>query len=230
MQDICDRTNSAYNEKTENRQKTRRETFWRELTVQELKSYFGVKIMMGIDKKPSYTMHWQKNNLWQSTFITSVMTRDRFQIIERFLSIGDKSLSDQLSRIRKISNHIQEKSLASYHPASQLSIDESMIGFKGRHSLKQYLPMKPTKWGFKVFLLCESTSGYCLKHKFYHEKGSEEYKPKNLCLELASGFENQGYHIYLDNFYSSVELLEIFYQLGINCTGTIRKTESIFQI
>lgn len=34
-----------------------------------------------------------------------------------------------------------------YLPNKQLSIDESMIGFTGRHELKQYMPMKSTKWG-----------------------------------------------------------------------------------
>lgn len=65
-----------------------------------------------------------------------------------------------------------------------------MIGFKGSHTLKQYLPMKPTKWGFKTYLLYESSTGYTVKHKIYHKKGSEEYSLKTL-LELASEFESQ---------------------------------------
>ena len=41
-----------------------------------------------------------------------------------------------------------------------LSIDESMITYKGRHEPKQYLPTKFTKWGFKIFLLYESDTDY----------------------------------------------------------------------
>lgn len=37
-----------------------------------------------------------------------------------------------------------------YHGTRELSIDESMIKFKGRSVLKQYLPMKPIKRGFKL--------------------------------------------------------------------------------
>ena len=29
------------------------------------------------------------------------------------------------------------------------------------------MPMKPAKWGFKVFVLCESRTGYCIRHIFY---------------------------------------------------------------
>ena len=31
-------------------------------------------------------------------------------------------------------------------------IDEAMITFKGRSSMKQYMPMKPTKHGFSVWV------------------------------------------------------------------------------
>ena len=49
-----------------------------------------------------------------------------------------------------------------YTPAQVLSIDESMIKFKGRVFFRQYLPSKPTKWGLKQFVLCDATNGYCL--------------------------------------------------------------------
>ena len=33
-----------------------------------------------------------------------------------------------------------------------------MIPFKGFSSLKQYLPLKPSKWGYKVYCLCGAPS------------------------------------------------------------------------
>ena len=36
-------------------------------------------------------------------------------------------------------------------PEERHSIDEQIIPFKGRSSLKQYNKNKPHKWGFKVF-------------------------------------------------------------------------------
>ena len=32
-----------------------------------------------------------------------------------------------------------------------MKMSESMILFKGRRSLKQYNPMKPIKWGYKIW-------------------------------------------------------------------------------
>jgi len=31
-----------------------------------------------------------------------------------------------------------------------------MVPFKGRSSLKQFLPKKPHKWGYKIFMLCDT--------------------------------------------------------------------------
>lgn len=33
-----------------------------------------------------------------------------------------------------------------------------MVPFKGNHSMKQYLPMKPKKWGLNFFVLADSRS------------------------------------------------------------------------
>lgn len=37
-----------------------------------------------------------------------------------------------------------------------------MIAYKGRHKWKVYMPLKPIKFGFKAYVLCESDSGYVL--------------------------------------------------------------------
>ena len=45
--------------------------------------------------------------------------------------------------------------------------DETMAKFKGRLSFRQYLPSKPTKWGVKIWSLCESTTGYTWAFQVY---------------------------------------------------------------
>jgi len=50
-----------------------------------------------------------------------------------------------------------------------LSIDEQIVPFKGRHGLMQYLPKKPHKWGYKVYVL-SGISGYAYDIKLYAGK------------------------------------------------------------
>ena len=45
-----------------------------------------------------------------------------------------------------------------------------MQAFKGRHEAKQYMPMKPVKFGFKFFVIAESKTGYVKNFRFYTGK------------------------------------------------------------
>ena len=45
--------------------------------------------------------------------------------------------------------------------ARDVSVDERMVGFKGRHVVVQYMPNKRRHpWGVKLWILAESDTGY----------------------------------------------------------------------
>ena len=69
---------------------------------------------------------------------------------------------------------LMDKFTQAYIPGCELAVDETMIGFKGRFFLKQYLPGKPTKWGTKAWGLADSANGYLLKCDIY--KGKKEIR------------------------------------------------------
>ena len=50
-------------------------------------------------------------------------------------------------------------------------MDETMVGFRGRVSFKQYCPNKSTKYGLKFYVLADSSTGYV--HNFLLYTGSE---------------------------------------------------------
>jgi hypothetical protein len=52
------------------------------------------------------------------------------------------------------------------------AIDESVIKFKERSSLKQYLHRKPRKKGYKVWCLCDPITVYLFNYQIY--LGKEE--------------------------------------------------------
>ena len=54
-------------------------------------------------------------------------------------------------------------------PDERQCVDEQMISFKGRSSLKQYLKKKPKKWGFKVFIT-SGDSGMMYDFEIYSGK------------------------------------------------------------
>ena len=62
---------------------------------------------------------------------------------------------DRLSKVRSLMDHHQKKFAEIYIPGENVSVDEAMIKLQGRSSLKQYMPMKPTKRGIKVWVLAD---------------------------------------------------------------------------
>ncbi|KAM7304720.1 hypothetical protein ISCGN_014620 [Ixodes scapularis] len=47
----------------------------------------------------------------------------------------------------------------SYMPEEHISIEESLMLYKERLSWKQFLPLKRSRFGVKLYVLCESTTG-----------------------------------------------------------------------
>ena len=60
--------------------------------------------------------------------------------------------------------------LTVYNPHCKASIDEAMVAFKGRSSMKQYVPKKPVKRGFKVWVRAGAVSGYVNEFNIYTGK------------------------------------------------------------
>ena len=103
------------------------------------------------------------------------MSRDRFCLILKFLHLNDNSRCkrkgepgyDSLFKLRPFLTKLTANFQKCYTLNREVSVDESMVGFKGRLSFIQYMPKKPTKWGLKAFVLSDSKSGYVYNWRLY---------------------------------------------------------------
>ena len=77
---------------------------------------------------------------------------------------------DHLEKVRPLIDHLSTKFLEAYEPHRDIAVDEAMIKFQGRSSLKQYMPLKPTKRGIKVCVAADSTNGYFSRFEVYTGK------------------------------------------------------------
>ena len=93
----------------------------------------------------------------------------------KFLHLSDNSQyiprgqpgHDPLYKIRPLLSPLLANFKAAYTLHRELSIDEAMVGFKGRLCFIQYLPQKPTKWGIKAYVLADSATGYVYSWRLY---------------------------------------------------------------
>ena len=120
-----------------------------------------------------------------------------------------------------------EKCRPVYTPSCEWSINESIIKFKGRVHLRQYLPSIPYGWEIKQYLLCENKIGYAMEFITYTCQGSIELAPGfsitgSICLSLLSGFQNRDNKAFTDIYYTSSLLYRELERRGICACGTVK--------
>ena len=96
---------------------------------------------------------------------------------------------------------------ANYQPHLEQAIDEAMVAFKGRSSMKQYLPMKPVKRGFKVWVRADSHNGYVCEFECYTgKKGNttEVGLGGSVVTRLTRDLVGKSYHIYGQFFFFNI--------------------------
>lgn len=128
---------------------------WVPVTAAEIEAFLGFTILMGINRLLALRDYWRCDPAYHSGPIADHIPRDRFFEISRYLHFVDNSEIlarnhsnyDRIWKVRAIVNMVSEIFLHNYNPHMHNAVDEAMIPFKGRSSLKQYMPKKPVKRG-----------------------------------------------------------------------------------
>ncbi|UYV72332.1 hypothetical protein LAZ67_9002674 [Cordylochernes scorpioides] len=212
-----------------------RKLAWKDTTLDEMMAFIGVIFNMGNVKKNQIRDYWSKNELLETPWFGKVMSRGRFELLYSCFSLIDdfnlvpSSHPDYnpTARFEKLIEHVNNKFIYYYKPTQNLTVDESLVCLKNRTRLRQYMPQKHHgRFGVKLWMLCESKTGYCLRMKPYKGKLSPIIKslsyddPMNLFQE--SSLLGKGYHLITDNFFTSINLAKDLLDSHTYLTGTIR--------
>lgn len=97
---------------------------------------------------------------------------------------------------------------------------------KAKTSMTQYMRDKPTKWGIKLFVLADSSNGYTINFNVYIGK-SHTHTVHGLSYDavmdlIQPSYLGTGYHIYMDNFYTSPQLFRELAIMKFGACGTYR--------
>ena len=206
---------------------------WHPTTDMEIRAYMSVNIMMGIKRLPAMWCYWSTNPAYGCQWISSTMPQTRYLKLSQYLHIRDNHNMpprgqpnfDRLYKLRDLLDLLPTSFRAAYRPAQDLSVDEAMIGFKGRLSFRQYMPAKPTKWGVKVWELCESKSGYCLNFDVYTGR-VEGRQPEfglghGVVMNMMQPYFDKQHHVYFDRFFASPKLTDDLEQRGTYSCSTV---------
>jgi len=205
---------------------------WEDTTDGEMTAFLGMLIAMGLHGLPMFRMFWSTDPLFRVQPVADVMTRQRFMKLVGNLHVNDnnKALSrgdpgyDRLHKIRPLLTEMNANFQKQAVSSSSQSIDEAMIRFKGRSSFRQYMPMKPIKRGYKVWVRADSKTGYVYQFQLYTGKndGDGTGLASRVVTQLTNSLKNTSTHVAFDNFFSSVKLLEELQANSIFASATVR--------
>ncbi len=180
--------------------------------------------------------YWSKSWPFSSDNFSSLMSSRRFELILCFLHLNDSETQpqrgapgfDKLYKIRPLLNILVESFKDCYTPSQFLSVDESMISFKGHLSFLQYRPKKPHKWGMKAWVLADSATSYMWGWKLYTGKEGDQRGcglADRVVLDLVDDvrLQGKGFVVVTDNFYSSPSLFRELRRRGFGACGTARR-------
>ncbi|CAM4573311.1 unnamed protein product [Leuciscus chuanchicus] len=211
---------------------------WTDISISEMYRYIGLLFYMAMVKMSSISDYWRQDSLFSLPFPATIMSRDRYRTISWNVHMShpdaDKENDrkrgtpehDRLFRVKPLMDTIRHVCKAIYHPKINLAVDERMVACKAHTGMTQYMKAKPTRWGFKLFVLADSSNGYTLDFSVYTGKNnfpsghglSHDAVTSLLdCKVLGSG-----YHVYMDNFYTSPKLLKDLFAMKFGACGTYR--------
>ena len=211
-------------------------------------AFLGFCILMEINHLPALHHYWSNDPHFHYEPVAGFITRDRFFAIWRFMHFvnndapsspaGNSARSstanngalsssplDRLWKVRPVIDSVCQACRTLYRPHREQAIDEAMVAFKGRSSMKQYLPMKPVKRGFKIWVRADSHNGYISEFECYTGKKGDTTEVGlggSVVTRLTRDLVGKHYHIYMDSFFSSVKLYKNLLLDNIYCTGTVR--------
>ena len=181
----------------------------------------------------------EEDEVFHYSALAKRISRNRFLDLHRYLHFVDNSTLqppqspgyDKLGKVRPIINVISDCLAKICLPGKKISIDEAMIAFKGRSSLKQYMPQKPVKRGIKCWVRADAVTGYVSAFEVYTgRKGDSVEKGlgANVVKSLCESIYHTKRHIYFDNFFSSVDVALDLLQNGLYSCGTVSSNRRRF--
>ena len=187
------------------------------------------------------------------------MPHKRFLAIMAALQCYDyqtTNLNDPLNKVHPIYNLFRKSLSDLYYPYQFISADERMVKSKAHFFFKQYIMNKPVKWGFKLWTLARSVTGYTVDMVVYTGSGKRGNVQRDdfaidglaqeggwegwmgnrsltqlgpsVVIKLCKPYFRAGHVLVTDNFYNNVPLFQFLKNQGMYAIGTAKVNSTGF--
>ena len=150
----------------------------------EIRTFIGILLLSGYSSVSRRRLYWSNEPDTRNELVVQSMRRNRFEEIMKYLHAADNHQlveDDKFAKIRPFLQILNDNFLqygAAFGPGN-ISIDESMVPYFGRHPSKQFIRGKPIRWGYKAWVAA-SPFGYVYSLNFYQGKFQESLSLLNI--------------------------------------------------
>ncbi|XP_071056485.1 piggyBac transposable element-derived protein 4-like [Onthophagus taurus] len=165
----------------------------------------------------------------------AVMTFSCFKFLLYCLRFDSKTTreerraSDKFAAFREVWDLFISNCKENYTPSEYVTVDETLLSFRGRAPFKMYLPSKPDKYGLKIISLCDAkTFNFCGGIPYVGKetrKRSDFLLPTQYVLSLIEPIVGTNRNVTTDNWFTSLELARALLDRKLTLVGTLRKNK-----
>ncbi len=199
---------------------------WKPVSVEEVKGFFGLSILMGIQGVGEPELYWS----WDHHRYGSRMELFyRTMSVKRFKQIGthirmssmlvenDNQSADKLSFFQPMLSILQTSMREPYRPNKCLTVDQAFLPSHDKGIAQE----KSKNNQPRIWLLCDSKSGYCHKLLVLTRQEKNKDLGKSVVSQLIEGLEGKHHHIFLSSSLASVPLMKELYDAGMYCSSSV---------
>nr|XP_047124229.1 piggyBac transposable element-derived protein 4-like [Hydra vulgaris] len=192
-------SDSLFSSSSSSSRKSSRYKDQKPINAKDMQQYLGIILHMGCVKLPSIDHYWAKNSLYRLPLFSRIMSQNKFQLILHFWHFvkNEDLCSGHLHKVKVILDHLINR-MDEKIPDKNISIDESMMLWRGRLIFRQNNKKKKHKYGVKLYELWESDS-VVIKVKIYSGEATlNEHllgQMGAIVLDLIENFLGKSYHL-----------------------------------
>ena len=127
-----------------------------DVTAEEIRVFLGILLVSGYNTLPEEDLYWSNQPDLGVKLVSDSICSKQFAQIKRYFYISDYENLEQDNKAAKvlpIYNALIKNLVQMRFWHDDLSIDESMVPYYGRHSIKMFIKGKPIRFRYKIWVL-----------------------------------------------------------------------------
>jgi hypothetical protein len=202
---VTNRYAQKFLENTPNLKLKSRTHRWKEMNRIEIMKLLAFFLLQGFHQKPNNKSYSSQKEILEMPMFLDLFS-ERFHLLLSFFHFVDNESYDEAicsskshCKLKPILDHLNAKFRGVYTPECDVSVNESLMMWKGRLSWELYIPSKQARFGIKPFKVCEAKSGYVWNFIIYtgqdtvfdESQKNEPYGSK-IVLQVMAPLLNRG--------------------------------------